>query len=586
MTARIDISSLVLGSELHAGSRSSVVQLEQPRDAHGGVLVFKRYRPGTTSHVDAVALDALGDLPGRAGPEAIWLRERTAWPRTLVTEGVEVVGFLMRAIPAEFSFGQVTGSGTVHMSAEFTYLLNEDRILQDLGLLISDRDRLLLLTDVVDALQRLHRLGVRVGDLSARNLVFAPSTHRSFFLNCDAMRLGDADVLPLVHTPGWELPEGEEPGTPAADVYKFGLLATRMIARNPTERDPSRLGHISARFAALAAATLNGDARNRPTLDDWMAELRMAAAAASPVSPEVTVSVAMPPAADPVPAASAPAPPAPAHAPEVALTVPAADIVGTPGSAPSYGPPPEQPSRKRVSPLVVTGAVVVAAGIAAGAAAAAGAFGSTSGTVASTTIDGSRSGSGLVGTGTPATSGSTTAPTGTPSTTGSTTDTPSPTGTTSSTPTPTPTPPPPPPVTSSVGVVQIDASLVADPRAVPVATLFDSFFAAVTAKDFDAALALYDPNGDVDTNDAQQRAAFKKSEATSTDDQGVLKSLSPGGTGPATTAVITFRSRQAAGYGPSDTPEQTCSVWTLTYTLTPAGGGYLIKSATGSHTGC
>lgn len=239
MTARIDISSLVPGSELHAGARSRVVLLEQPRNAHGELLAFKHYRPEWAFHADAVALDALGDLPGRAGPDAVWLRERTAWPQTLVTEGPAVVGYLMRAVPAEFHFVQTTSSGPTRLAAQFSYLLNEDRLLQDLGLLISDRDRLFLLTDVVDALQRLHRLDVRVGDLSPKNLVFAPSTHRCFFLSCDAMRLGGADVLPPVDTPDWELPEGEEPATPAADVHKFGLLATRMIARNPAERDPS-----------------------------------------------------------------------------------------------------------------------------------------------------------------------------------------------------------------------------------------------------------------------------------------------------------------------------------------------------------
>ncbi|NUR60831.1 MAG: hypothetical protein HOV87_19530, partial [Catenulispora sp.] len=309
MTARIDVSALVTGSELHAGSRARVVRLDQPRDVYGGSLVFKRYLPEYASVVHAAALDALGDLPVRAGADAVWLRERTAWPQTLVTEGPEVVGFLMREIPDDFSFSRVSGSGTARIIAEVTFLLNEDRILQDLGLLISDRDRLWLLTDVVDALMRLHALGVCVGDLSPKNLVFAPSTHRIFFLDCDSMRLDGARVLPPVQRPGWELPEGEEPGTRAADVYKVGLLATRMIARNPAERDPSRLGHISARLAALASATLNEGPQSRPTLEDWTTELKTAAQSASPTPAEVTVGVSIPPLIAPGPPANAEMPP-------------------------------------------------------------------------------------------------------------------------------------------------------------------------------------------------------------------------------------------------------------------------------------
>lgn len=284
----------------------------------------------------------------------------------------------------------------------------------------------------------------------------------------------------------------------------------------------------------------------------------------------------------------------PPYSLDLPMTIHAEDIVGSPGMPPVAAAP-EQP-RRRLTPLVVAGAVVVVAGVAAGAAAATGMFKSSSGAVASTTITGGGSRSGLNGSVAP-TSGSTTpvvspTPADTTSTTDTPTDTPTdtatPTPTTpdTPTPTPTPTPPPPPPPTSVVGTVQIDPALVADPRAVQVATLFDSYFSAVSAKNFDAALALYDPHGDVNTNDSQQRAAFKKSEATSSDDQGMLKALSPAGPGPVTTAQISFRSQQAAGYGPAGDTNQTCSIWTLTYTLTYSDNKYLIKSASGSHTGC
>ena len=241
---------------------------------------------------------------------------------------------------------------------------------------------------------------------------------------------------------------------------------------------------------------------------------------------------------------------------------------GTNG-APIYPPGPvvTTPPPNRTGLLVAVGAIAVVGIVAVGGAAAGGAF-SDNGNTPSPTYTTSQYLNGLSNG--PAVDSPTSAysPTYSPS------------------PTPPP-PPPPPPPTSQVGGVQIDSSLLNDPRAVPVATLFDAYFSGITAKNFDAVFALYDPSGDLNTNDPQQRSGFEKGVSSSTDDNGTLRSLSPDGSGPASTAEVSFQSHQAPGKGPSDDPQQTCSLWTLTYTLTyTSDGKYLIKSATGSHTGC
>lgn len=556
MTARIEDGALVQGAELRLkkGGQGRIILIEQPRDAEGGRLVYKRYRPEWLGQLDEQALDALGELPAQAGPDAVWLRERTAWPQTLITEGGGVVGFLMREIPAEFSFSNVTPTGVTQLTAEYAFLLNEDRYLNDIGLRVSDRDRLELLADVADSLERLHRLGACVGDLSPKNMLFALTTHRTFYLDCDSMRLHGADVLPQAHTPDWELPPGEEPATPAADTFKFGLLAIRLFARDQSSRDPSRLGLVWPRLAELAVASQSLDPTERGTPADWIPELQAAAAVADPHPPMATIRVPLAPLGD------------------VPLGL---------GNQPT-------PPRNRTGAFVTLGAVLTAGVVALGVAIA---NGSSDDTVGGSGVTSSYSYSQAYAGAINGLSSSEADTSGTDSgyatTTDSNTDTPTDTSTPTDTDTPTPTPTPTSSPTTSVGAVQIDSSLVNDPRAAQVATLFDTYFAAITAKNFDAVFALYDPSGDLNTSDQSQRDSFEKADATSSDDDGTLTALGPSGPGNTTTADITFRSRQQAGYGPGDDPNQTCTMWTLTYTLTyTSDGRYLIKSAKGTPASC
>jgi hypothetical protein len=97
-------------------------------------------------------------------------------------------------------------------------------------------------------------------------LVPAPSC---FLIDCDAMRVGDASVLPQVQTPDWEVPPGEPTATPKADAYKFALLAIRLFAGDQSSRDPAALARLSPALGALAADSLNLERSRRPSIADW-----------------------------------------------------------------------------------------------------------------------------------------------------------------------------------------------------------------------------------------------------------------------------------------------------------------------------
>jgi hypothetical protein len=152
---------------------------------------------------------------------------------------------------------------------------------------------------------------------------------------------------------------------------------------------------------------------------------------------------------------------------------------------------------------------------------------------------------------------------------------PQPVTTVSTRPPPSSTPPSSP--ATKVGLVDIGA-VQNDPRAPDIGAMFDIYFSAINNRDYDRALSVYDPSGNVDPNNPAHRQAFIDGVSTTTDSDASV--LSIGGDGTATTARLTFQSTQQAGKGPIPRPQETCTRWDVTYVLSsPAQGQYRILRA-------
>jgi hypothetical protein len=162
------------------------------------------------------------------------------------------------------------------------------------------------------------------------------------------------------------------------------------------------------------------------------------------------------------------------------------------------------------------------------------------------------------------------------------TSTPVPTGTLTGKSTPTTTP------VTSVGLVTADPGVAGDPRAPAVASMLNGYFTAVNNRDFPSALSLYDPAGVVNPTNPAQANAFARALSTTTDSQVRLLGITTDTSGRgAVQAAVTLRSRQDPGFGPRPNTNETCTDWTLTYTLTQRDSdGYLILSSTGTHATC
>ncbi|MET7510459.1 DUF4189 domain-containing protein [Streptomyces albidoflavus] len=285
----VDHSTLALGRRLGQGGQGTVYQVTNkrvmPTQGGGWDAVYKEYAPAVLSQLDVPALETLVGLPGRSGAtQGRWLCERTAWPAAVVRRHGVTCGFLMRAVPERFMFDQRGLGSTVvgRRLANVEYLLNDDAYVAGIGLVVSDRDRFRLLTDLAETLARLHAMGVTIGDLSPKNLLFTTTPRPAcFFIDCDAVRLRGTTALPQAETPDWEIPAGEPKATPASDAYKLALLAVRLLGRHQTSTDPAALASYSPELGRLARAGLGHDPAARPEPAQWTGPLNAASRKAS-----------------------------------------------------------------------------------------------------------------------------------------------------------------------------------------------------------------------------------------------------------------------------------------------------------------
>lgn len=221
---------------------------------------------------------------GKFGPEQQeWLLDRAAWPVATVTDNGTVTGIVMPLIPDQF-FREFPASGgrTNRAEAGIQLLLNDDRYLQKMRLLLSEKQRYSILLEVCDLLRVLHGGGIVVDDLSARNLMFslgegahgAASIH---LIDCDSVSTPESVNPNGMETPGWEVPAGVEKQTSSSDRYKFGLLVLRLLAGDQRTRGVDRLpAGTPHRVCYMVGRTLVGDLSDLPTFSEWFGVLSVA----------------------------------------------------------------------------------------------------------------------------------------------------------------------------------------------------------------------------------------------------------------------------------------------------------------------
>jgi hypothetical protein len=115
------------------------------------------------------------------------------------------------------------------------------------------------------------------------------------------------------------------------------------------------------------------------------------------------------------------------------------------------------------------------------------------------------------------------------------------------------------------GLVAI-APAVTDRRAPQVAAMLDTYFSGINTRDYAAAATALDPAGSIDPTDRSQLAAFARGTRSTRDSDVKLTGLTDAASGRLR-AAVTFRSEQDPGDGPKRNRDETCSRWSITYTI-------------------
>jgi hypothetical protein len=138
---------------------------------------------------------------------------------------------------------------------------------------------------------------------------------------------------------------------------------------------------------------------------------------------------------------------------------------------------------------------------------------------------------------------------------------------------------------ATIDLVTVDPA-VTDPRAPGIAAMFETYFTGINEKEYAAAAGVFDPDGAIDPADPEQMAAFSDGTATTEDSDVVLLGVTDLADGRIS-ADVTFRSEQEAGDGPAERPGETCTRWTVRYTLTTTpDDGYRIFRGKGTSRPC
>ncbi|MCB5166316.1 hypothetical protein LG634_15915 [Streptomyces bambusae] len=204
-----------------------------------GVL-YKSYRE-PRQVVGGALTDLVAVRQALAAPDRAVLDTATAWPLCRVTDRGQVTGFLMYEAPASMTW--TAGDGSTRLT-ELQYLLRPAKAAWKAVEQPAPTQRYVLAVALVELLDRLHAMGLILGDLSQANVLWtlrpAPAV---FLLDCDGLRLaGRPPVLAQADTPDWQDPKAP-PGQASVDGdrYKAALAVGRILCQDAYVRPGSHL---------------------------------------------------------------------------------------------------------------------------------------------------------------------------------------------------------------------------------------------------------------------------------------------------------------------------------------------------------
>lgn len=375
-TQAIDESSLRLtGEQLGKGGEGSAHALAG-RLSTGQSAVFKKYhvvpQPASQDHIANLTSALYSFSP----EQRAWLLAHTAWPTSLVLNpSRQIVGFIMPRIPDRYFHDFPSKDGTVKGPRDIQYLFEPPHRADWIGLNVSLKDRYQVLASIAQGFNNLHQLGIRVGDVSPKNLLFSTASQGGadvFFLDCDSMSLSSSKNPSTIETSHWEVPESVEKDSTDSDQYKFALIVLRTLSYEQMTRNVSDLpADIPDEIVSLVTWALERTGPVVPSFEEWSRALRRASRSQTARTGEADTAEVQREAPKPQPRTTTEVQSVPARTRE-AMTPPttAAPAANLPASVVARSTTPKKPERSKwvvVGPAIGIIAVFIAVVLAMGA---------------------------------------------------------------------------------------------------------------------------------------------------------------------------------------------------------------------------
>lgn len=240
-----------------------------------GRVVYKEFTGEIPQHT-SVLRRMVAHLAGLSGSGRRHLLAVSSWPLAVIVSDDRILGYILEEIKADFYSPVPLLDQTRTVPNEIQHLLGSATYeRRRFGLVTRTEQRLVLLSSAASNIAFLHAMGVVVGDLSPRNLLFSRDRGRTYFTDTDGFVFRGSGFHGVnVETPEWSIRQllgRDEPASPATDSYKFALLVLRLINRNSRASSPQHLAlpFRDERLEELLRRSLSFDPEVRPTISSW-----------------------------------------------------------------------------------------------------------------------------------------------------------------------------------------------------------------------------------------------------------------------------------------------------------------------------
>lgn len=280
MTADVDVVSLGSLTSIGEGGEGEVFRCS----ARSG-LVFKRFKDAVRPELDENGLvGTVNLLSTMSSQDRTRVESRAMWPVEIVRESGRMVGFLMPVLPDEVKCRhgrkEAMRDGLTDwnkLTLRHTWMGNPnlDSTVRKFEKSKADhRLLILLLKDLAETFEILHRYDIIAGDVSGRNILWHTNgaTAEALLIDCDGFRrAGSRAVTAPKQSPDWRDPELVGETTIQSDLYKLGLALYRAYYSDGLgypETGHRRYNEKRADVLELAKRSVSP--ADRPTASDWV----------------------------------------------------------------------------------------------------------------------------------------------------------------------------------------------------------------------------------------------------------------------------------------------------------------------------